>query len=96
MADQVTAIDDYTVQITLDRPFPTFLHHFVLPFTGNIHDEETMRENATADDPWAEEFKKNNTEGFGAYMLEDFTQGTEAIWVANPKLRKLTTCRSRE
>ena len=83
-ADQVVALGDYEVQITLDTPFPTFLHHFVLPFTGNIHDEETMRENATADDPWAEEFKKTNTEGFGPYMLEDFTQGTEAIWVANP------------
>ena len=83
-AEQVKALDDYTVQITLERPFPTFLHHFVLPFTGNIHDSETMRENSTNDDPWSEEWKKNNSEGFGPYMLEDFTQGTEAIWVANP------------
>lgn len=88
--DQVTRVDDYTVKFQPaggpgqePRPFFTFLSGIANAHGGTIVDSKLLKANATADDPWALEFAKNNTHGFGAYSVESFTAGQEAVWVAN-------------
>ena len=43
-----------------------------------------MQEHATTEDPWALEWIRENTAGFGAYHLETLRPDDQAVFVANP------------
>jgi peptide/nickel transport system substrate-binding protein len=84
LGDEVTKVDDYTVQIRQSDPNQLFLpimSHFV---TG-IFDKETMEANATEDDPWSHDLANNeNAPGFGPYCLERWEKDSEFVVRANP------------
>lgn len=95
--DQITRVDDYTVRFQLEQPFDTFLHGAANPFGGTILDSQLIQANAPADDPWAMDWVANNTSGFGAYSVQSFTAGDQALWVANenyvhgaPPIKRMT------
>ncbi|ROU04405.1 ABC transporter substrate-binding protein [Histidinibacterium lentulum] len=71
-AGAVTAVDDRTVQITLNRVYSPFLTTTPILFVVN---SDLAQENATEDDPWAEDFIANNSAGAGAFMLDSWERG---------------------
>ncbi|GAB91034.1 ABC transporter substrate-binding protein [Gordonia rhizosphera] len=83
---QVTKIDDATVQITVDDPAYGFTMLSLLANTPyNIYDSTVLQEHATAEDPYAVEWSKNNADfGFGAYKLAGYTPGQQMVYEANP------------
>lgn len=79
--DQVKIVDDYTVELQMtdiNKNILNFLATTVVP----IIDPAFTAEHATADDPWATEYWKNNTIGTGPYRLAKFTPGVE--WELEP------------
>lgn len=76
-------IDDYTVRYNLTAPSPVALSILAYPILGII-DSTEAKKHATKDDPWATEWLKNNTAGFGAYTVSSFNPGNEVRLTANP------------
>ncbi len=84
MGDEVTRIDDHTVQIKQGAPNKLMLPVLTI-FGIQVLDQEIMEENATADDPWSHKYNNDvNAPGFGAYCLEDWKKSEEFITTANP------------
>ena len=77
--DQVTAVDDYTVEIALPAPSTR------LPLALGwgrivIYDSTEVKAHATDDDPFANEWLNQNVAGFGPYALTSFgSAGRELI-----------------
>ena len=69
--DNVTAVDDATVQIKLDRVFAPFLGTSALLFVVN---SEVAMANA-AGEPWAETYLANASAGTGPFTLTSFVRG---------------------
>ena len=98
--EQVVRIDDRTVQFHLDRAYPTFVQGISNWHAGGIVDSTVRLANATEDDPFATEWATTNSNSFGAYKIESFIQGEQAVFVANenyvrgsglnpPKIKKM-------
>lgn len=68
----VTALDDRTVQFQLNKVYTPFLTTTPILFVVN---SGLAMENATDDDPWAEDFIANNSIGAGAFMLDSWDRG---------------------
>ena len=83
-ANRVQKVDDDHVSFRLAYPFETFLTGIANPHAGAIIDAKLLQAQATEDDPWALQFAAKNSHGFGAYSLESFEEGKEAIFKANP------------
>lgn len=81
-ADDVQALGRYTVQVTLQTPTPDFL--LVMASTAHLQilDSTEAKAHATASDPWATNWMKSNSVGFGPYKLESFIPGTQLTMVA--------------
>ena len=47
-----------------------------------IYDSTKCKEVGGADDPWATEFLKNETAGYGPYRIEQLTRGAQAVFKA--------------
>lgn len=79
----VEIVDDYTVRITTDEVNPR-----TLPFMRfqqfAILDSETVKQHATATDPWATEWLSQNTAGTGPYYIHSHTPGNELVLHSNP------------
>lgn len=75
------AVDKYTLQFTLAKPFPQFLYSLAMPFTYAVAREVT--------DKYGKEFL-NHPVGTGPYKLEagKFDQTKTIIYVKNPTFRK--------
>jgi peptide/nickel transport system substrate-binding protein len=69
--DQLKAVDDRTFQVTLPAPNRFAVLVFTIPFAAIIN-SKLARQNATVQDPWANEWLKRNAAGGGAYKLESF------------------------
>jgi peptide/nickel transport system substrate-binding protein len=82
-ADNVTIIDDYTVEIQLDSPSSIFLQSMTIHAAG-LYDATEVQKHATDDDPYAFEWLQTNDAGFGPYHVEELRPGEEIIYVANP------------
>ena len=77
--EQIRAEDKYVVSINLDHPNPLLLK--LQPnLYSPIFDSTKCREVGGADDPWAKEFLKNETAGFGPYRIEQLTRGAQAVF----------------
>lgn len=85
-ARQFRKIDEYTVEITVDRAGDGFtLLALLANVSADIFDSELLKEHETEDDPYAVTWSaENGNYGFGAYMLESMTPGEELVLVANP------------
>ncbi len=75
-------VDDYTFKVTIDAPNP-ISHIGMSQMTMMIPDSAEMIANHSDDDPWAEQFIRNNDLGIGAYRIERSTPGVETVLVKN-------------
>ncbi|WP_428483402.1 ABC transporter substrate-binding protein [Rhodopila sp.] len=69
--------------VSFDLPKPTPL---ILKLHCNlgspIYDQVKMKQVATTDDPWGNNFLKNNSAGFGPYRLAQIVRGQQAVFQA--------------
>lgn len=79
----VEEIDTYTVRFNLSSPSPVLLAALSI-YVPSIYDSTEAQTHATADDPFAVEWLRQNTAGFGPYHLESITADEQAVFVANP------------
>src|SRR3954454_21210740 len=94
--EQFTAVDDHTFRIDYIRKDKLLLFNVavVVPFIIN---SQLAKKNATAEDPWALAWLKNNEAGGGAYKVDSWKPGTETIltrfddWKSGPlpKLKRI-------
>src|SRR5258708_13372363 len=68
-AEQFAIVDPLTVTVTLKKPDRLALANLCVPYAMMIN-SKLARKNATAEDPWAQEWMKANTAASGAYILE--------------------------
>jgi peptide/nickel transport system substrate-binding protein len=96
--EQFVAVDDKTFRLDFVRKDKTSLPNLAvtIPYVINA---ELAKRNATATDPWAMDYLKNNVAGGGAYKVESWKPGVETIYVRNddwtvgpkPVLRRIIT-----
>jgi peptide/nickel transport system substrate-binding protein len=88
-ADQLKVVDEKTFQVTLPAANRFAVAVFSIPFAAIIN-SRLARQNATAQDPWANEWLKRNAAGGGAYRLESLRNDQVVLtrnddWVGGPK-----------
>ncbi|MCC6793093.1 MAG: ABC transporter substrate-binding protein, partial [Thermomicrobiales bacterium] len=81
--DQITAPDDSTVVVTLQKPTP-FALKMIATNVVNIMSDEALTANATAEDPTAHTYFSKNPLGSTAYTLAKWTPGVEWELAPNP------------
>jgi peptide/nickel transport system substrate-binding protein len=87
--EQFVIVDDYTFRIDFIRKDTLTIPDLAV-IVPAIMNSELCKKNATATDPWALEFAKQNTAGGGAYKVTRWTPGTEVVfdrndtWVCGP------------
>jgi len=81
--DNVVALDDYTLQVTTDRPAALTETITAFQVFGAIS-KATADANATADDPWADAWHRTNSNSSGPYQITEWNAGTEYFFVPNP------------
>ena len=94
--EQFVAVDDHTFRVDFLRPDKLTMPDLAVPVPVIMH-SELCKKNATAADPWAMEWAKNNLAGGGAYKIERWQPGQEVVFVRNddwkcgpmPKLRRV-------
>ena len=67
--DATVALDDQTVQMTLNAPFSGFLQILGIPRGASIVSQAWVEANATDEDPWAAEYLATNAMGTGPYQF---------------------------
>ena len=79
----VEKVDDYTVNFKLDGPSALLLKAITL-YSPSIYDTKVTKEHATPDDPFAENWIRTNSAGYGPYHLAELRPGEQAVFTANP------------
>lgn len=74
----IKVIDSHTVEVTVDRTNPLYLMN-LCQVNRAIYDATLMKENATDEDPFGNQYADTNDAGFGAYVVTDFTADRQ--WV---------------
>jgi peptide/nickel transport system substrate-binding protein len=80
--DQFKVIDPLTFEVTLPKPDKLALPNLATVYPIIIN-SKLAKEHATPDDPWAMAWLKDHTAGSGAYVLENFKPGEQAILKRN-------------
>jgi peptide/nickel transport system substrate-binding protein len=79
--DQIKAEDKYTVSFNLDNPNPILVR--IMPnLFCHVFDSKKLKEVGGEGDPWAKEFMRSNTAGFGPYTVESLVRGQQAVFKA--------------
>jgi peptide/nickel transport system substrate-binding protein len=81
--DQITAPDDTTVVVALEKP-TVFALKMIAVNVLDIMSAAALEAHATADDPTAHNWFKTNTLGSAAYTLTNWTPGVSWEFVPNP------------
>src|SRR5262245_32968357 len=81
-ACQFKVIDPLTIEVTLPKPDKLALPNLATVYPIIIN-SKLAKQNATADDPWALAWLKENTAGSGAYKIETFKPGEQVIMSRN-------------
>ena len=81
--DQVKVLDDYTLQITQKKASSLSLIIYGFQVLGAMS-AKTIKENATADDPWAEVWHRTHANSSGPYMITSWKPGEEYVFEPNP------------
>ena len=76
--DQFKIIDAYTFQVTLPKPDKLALPNLATVYPV-IFNSKLAKSKATAEDPWAQQWLKDNTAGSGAYTIETFKPGEQLV-----------------
>ncbi len=74
------AIDKYTLQFKLKKPFPQFLYSLAMPFTYVVAKEVVEK--------YGKEFL-NHPVGTGPFILPEFKQSNKIVYTKNPKYREV-------
>jgi peptide/nickel transport system substrate-binding protein len=77
-ADQFKVIDTYTFEVTLPKPDKLALPNLATVYPIVIN-SKLAKSKATPEDPWAQQWMKENTAGSGAYIIETFKAGEQTI-----------------
>jgi peptide/nickel transport system substrate-binding protein len=79
--DMISAEDKYTVKFALDNPNPILVR--IMPnLFCHIFDSKKLKEVGGESDPWAKEFMRSNTAGFGPYTIDRLDRGQQAVFKA--------------
>jgi peptide/nickel transport system substrate-binding protein len=81
-ASQFKVIDPLTIEVTLPQPDKLALPNLATVYPIIIN-SKLAKAHATEEDPWAQEWLKNNTAGSGAYAVEQFKPGEQVILKRN-------------
>jgi peptide/nickel transport system substrate-binding protein len=76
---QFEVVDDYTFRVKYLRKDKLSLPDMAVP-VASIYNSELAKKHATAADPWAADWLKNNEAGGGAYKVESWKPGQEIIY----------------
>jgi len=79
--DQVKVEGDYAISFNLDQPNPILLKQ-QCNLANPIYDATKCSEVGGSDDPWAVNFLKNDSAGFGPYRLAQLVRGQQAVFEA--------------
>lgn len=79
--DQIKVEGDYAISFNLDQPNPLLLKQ-QCNLANPIYDATKCAEVGGTDDPWAIEFLKNDSAGFGPYRLAQLVRGQQAVFEA--------------
>jgi peptide/nickel transport system substrate-binding protein len=93
---QFVVVDDHTFRIDFLRADKLTMPDVGVPVPV-IMNSELCKKHATATDPWAMEWAKNNLAGGGAYRIERWQPGQEVVYARNdewkcgplPKIRRV-------
>ena len=85
--DNVTCPDPHKLQFRITDRNPLFLQLLAMNYYGGPFDATEAKKHASASDPWAKEWLKTHTAGFGPYHVESHTPGEELILVRNPNFQ---------
>jgi peptide/nickel transport system substrate-binding protein len=78
---QIKAEDKYTVSLNVDNPNPILVR--IMPnLFCHVFDSKKLKEVGGEGDPWAKEFMRSNTAGFGPYEVESLVRGQQAVFKA--------------
>ncbi|GLH81223.1 ABC transporter substrate-binding protein [Bradyrhizobium sp. SSBR45G] len=77
-ADQFKVIDPLTFEVTLPKPDKLALPNLATVYPIIIN-SKLAKSHATAEDPWALNWTKENAAGSGAYIVETFKPGEQVI-----------------
>ena len=77
-ADQFKVVDAHTFQVTLPSPDKLALPNLATVYPIIIN-SKVAKSHATAEDPWAQTWLKDNTAGSGAYTIETYKPGEQVI-----------------
>src|SRR3982075_249687 len=92
-ADKFKVIDPLTIEVTLPKPDKLALPNLATVYPI-IFNSKVAKEHATAEDPWATAWLKENTAGSGAYKIETFKPGEQVIMARNEAWNRGTTDKS--
>ncbi|RLF95015.1 ABC transporter substrate-binding protein, partial [Thermococci archaeon] len=96
--DDIKALDDYTVSITMNQKIGEMLMGAVLGFQGicSIVDPEEVKAHATADDPWATQWLGEHDAGSGPYKLVEWVRNDRIVleafadyWGGVPRIKRV-------
>jgi peptide/nickel transport system substrate-binding protein len=73
-----------TVEVVLDKPDRLALGNLCTPYAIMVN-SKLAKQHATADDPWAQAWLKENTAAGGAYMVESLRPGEQVVLRRNEK-----------
>jgi len=76
--NSVKVVDDYTIQFLLENPNPTFMLSMEV-IANQIFDSTEVKKHITNDDPWGLKFTENKLAGWGPYVIEKWTPGSELV-----------------
>lgn len=94
--EQFEVVDENTFRVQMLRADKFTLPDLGVPVAA-IYNSKLAKSHATADDPWAAQWLKNNAAGGGAYKVEKFEPGVQLVmtrfeaWKSGPlpKLKKV-------
>ncbi len=81
--EDVVVVDDYTMELHLDRPSPLFLPLLAFQVFGAMN-PETTEAHATDEDPWAFDWYRENANPSGPYVITKWEPGVEYVFEPNP------------
>jgi len=87
--DDIEVIDKYSLRFHLSKPSPVVLKLMAMSYFGGPFDATLAKQHATASDPWAKEWLKNNDAGFGPYHIVKNIPGQEMELVRNDNFQPL-------
>lgn len=79
---QFRIVGERSIEVQLEKPDRLALANLCVPFAMMIN-SRLAKQHATAEDPWAQAWLKENTAGGGAYMVETYRPGQQVVLKRN-------------